>query len=138
MKIDTILDTLIDFGKTMADEKQSARKIMGDVLFVKQFATVAVNPGRQTGKTMAIARRAQANDIVFSYNSHAKDEMQRRLQFWNMTFMPECKAAGTSDINTEREYDTVWIDEATYLKPGQLDEIYEKLASKAKYFVLVG
>jgi hypothetical protein len=138
MKLDTILDGLIEYGRTMADEKQSAKKIMGDVIFAKQFATVAVNPGRQTGKTMSIARRAQANDIVFSYNTHAKDEMLRRLQFWNKTFMPECKAAGTSDIDTEREYTTVWIDEASYLKPGQLDAIYEALAGKAKYFVLVG
>ena len=63
--------------------------------------------------------------------------MQRRAQFFNSQVI-ECKAASATDIDTEKEYDTVWVDEATYLKPGQLDAIYEALAGKAKYFVLIG
>jgi hypothetical protein len=135
--LDNILDSLIDHGRATANANRLNQSMMGAVVFAKEFATVALNPGRLTGKTMAVARRVKPTDIVFSYNNASHKEMERRVQFFNSQAV-ECKSADATDIDTEREYDTVWVDEATHLKPGQLDAIYEVLAEKAKYFVLIG
>lgn len=137
MMLDNILDSLIEHGRATANDKRPNQSMMGAVVFAKEFATVSLNPGRRTGKTMAVARRVKPTDIVFSYNNASHKEMERRVQFFNSQAV-ECKSAGATDIDTDREYDTVWVDEATHLKPGQLDAIYEALAGKAKYFVLIG
>jgi hypothetical protein len=138
MKIDNIFEQAIEFNKELIEERASQKAALGEVAFAKEYATVSLGLGRQIGKTMAIARRAKPTDIVFSYNLACSKEMQRRLEFWNIVQHIEARPASNAGGDSETQYETVWIDDASHVKPEELNKIYESYAHRAKQFILIG
>ena len=136
MQIDNIFEQAIEFNKGLIEERISQKQYIGEVGFAKEYATVRLGLGRQIGKTTAIARRAKSTDIVFSYNLACSKNMTERLAYWGFQHVENRPA--TSATDDDQVYDTVWIDDATHIKPETLNKIYESYAHRAKQFVLVG
>lgn len=136
-ELENIIISLIDFK-----EKQRAIVKVGfDAIdFAKEYQTVAINPGRQTGKTTVIAKNAKQNDIVIARDFSALNNLLAGIKFFNITTGP---AAGTISritavlaANPTQTFDTVWVDDAGY--HANIDSVYQVLAGKCKRFVLIG
>jgi len=134
---DTIIDGAIQLSKTRIDSLQQHRAVLGSINFAKEYATVSLNIGRQVGHSMAIARRATNNDVVFSFNRATADQMKHRLNFFNFHEI-ESYSAKSIPEETYRKYDTIWIDSASVLQVSELDAIYKTYADSANQFVLLG
>lgn len=137
MKIDNIFDSVIEFGRDLAEQRKDQKAILGDLVFAREYATVKISLGRQVGSSMAIARKASESDIIFTHSPHTAKIMEERLKFFNNFDIAEvrynCHETPTSD-----QYDTVWIDGASYIDQETLYDIYAKFAPHTKHFVLVG
>ena len=66
MMIDDIFDNIIELGKQQVDKREEVRTFLSTIAFAKEHATVCLNTGRQSGKSIAIARRVSQNDVVIT------------------------------------------------------------------------
>ena len=114
----------------------SISDIMDPMTFAREFRTVKVDVGRQSGKTAYLANNAQVNDVIVVRDTRTANCMTNVIEF---------KAPIVSVYQLERyrlawtkQDMIVWVDDASHMTKEQLDCIYSKYVQFASQFVLLG
>lgn len=100
----------------------------------RMFQTVSVDGGRQCGKTTCLIEMSRPSDLIFAYGQEQAQTLDRVV----------CCPVYNSRVDNARwvrknsPVHTVWIDEARFVSPKAMQEIYALYAGHAKQFVLLG
>lgn len=132
----TLLQHLCEanLNQQASDSYAIARDMMPPSVYARECQTVQINIGRQTGKTTCLLKLPAAHDVIFAYGYHqtrALDDVAKCPVFCGFV-------ENTRKLRPKVDVDTVWIDEASYLKPEALSAIYAMYGGIAQQFVLLG
>lgn len=111
-----------------------ARSSMPAYGYAKCFQVVTVDIGRTSGKTSCLLELTQPNDVVFGYGYYQTQQLDRVLSCLVFNGFYE----QVRGLRPAPQVDTVWIDNASLLKPEALDQIIHLYAGHAEQFVLLG
>jgi len=105
-------------------------------MYMKEFGTVHINVGRQTGKTSFIKKFSESDDAVIVCNW----SMARTFAWQNSS--PTIICADSLSNFKNREFSTIWVDEPNLCFPTRmaLNCLYETFATlnPKQMFVLLG
>jgi hypothetical protein len=137
-KIDYIIDPLIKYNKEIQETKSHMIVGIGTIAYAKEYQTVKIDVGRQIGKSWYIARTATPEDVIVCRQTHTYTTMEKRVKEFNHKAIEITIPSCIPLTQVEIDYDTVWVDDASYFSKDQLEVVYSRLAGKCKQFVLIG
>lgn len=135
---DALFDAILNAHVSFMESKKAYIEMVNfdPVVQLKEYGTVHIGFGRQSGASMYIARTARSKDLVICRNAHDVKTMSDRIMIMNPSGdVPEI--IDPVHLDTIREWDSVWIDDASYTNRFVLDGLYKKLAGHCKRFILV-
>ena len=112
---------------------------LGTSNWLKEFGTVRICLGRQSGKTTAIQRRASSRDLVVVH-SHAMAKDFSEYASFNPTVITPRNLENPMLKLREMRFDRIWVDNASWiLKGDDLGNVYKNaMLNGAKQIILVG
>jgi hypothetical protein len=133
-----VLDKALEANLERQMVMQSNRAFLPPHSWLKEFATIRLDYGRQTGKTTAIKRRASSRDLVVQWRGSLSKDFSSEV-FFNPQVVtlkdleyPHHKLRGHS-------YDRIWVDNASMVTDEQLNLVYyHALLCSAKQIILIG
>lgn len=138
-KIDYLIDPIIEFTRERAKEFSDHRtKYYYDrVAFAKEFETVSISLGRQCGKSMYIARTAKSHDLILCHKFVTSQTMKQRASLFTEVEVGIVPSL-TRPVDRVKTYGTIWVDDASYMRKEDIDNIYLNYAGWTELFVLIG
>ena len=137
-KIDNVIDPLIEYNKENQETVVDRIENIGKVAYAKEHQTVKIDVGRQTGKSWYIARTATPKDVIVCRQTHTYKTMEKRVKEFNLKTIEITIPSCIPSVQVEIDYDTVWVDDASYFNKEHLESVYSRFAGKCKQFVLIG
>lgn len=101
-------------------------------VFAREFQTITVDPGRQTGKTLAMSLLAEPNDLIVVRSMTQKDSFIR--DYLHGRFEPQVVTVSEVALKL-KSFNRVWIDDAKHVDMGK---IYQTMCGVCKQFILLG
>lgn len=138
------MDKFIDFHALISDliqlnktNRNLARlDMMHPFEYAKEFCTVKIDIGRQTGKTEYIRLNADEDDLIIAYSHRYKKDLMSNFKTKDSNKIYNIKA--WEDLKyLERRYRNFYIDESTIFKIDVYDnwpEMYRRLVDQDNVF----
>ena len=131
-----ILDKALEANLELQRKMISNRQNLLPHYWTREFATVVLNYGRQTGKTSSIAARATSADLVILHNTMMVNDFNAQL-FWKPTLTSIKNLE--NDMFRGKKFDRLWVDNASYMKKSDIDNVYVMaLITGTKQVILIG
>lgn len=144
MKMDTLFDPVLDAHDIyMKNEGQCARErgIFPPEKFMKEYGTVHVGFGRQNGASSYIARSANERDLIFTHSRHDLETMKKRTEGFGICGCFDIRALAdmsrTVELDDQKTFRNIWVDDASYAKPEELEFLYNTFSERTERFILV-
>ena len=136
--VSDILGKLIEANFALQNLSSSWKDSISAYGYAKDYKTIRVNLGRQTGKTTAIKKFCGYGDIVLAHNNRWKKELQIILPKGQVSVYTFEDIQHPRFMLSNKTNYKVWVDETSQWKQEELDSIYTLFASRATQFILLG
>ena len=134
--LENIIDDMMEFNRQSNKSRLEHIHLTWEA---EAYQTVSYNPGRQIGKSMLIARKAKADDLIICHNSYAMREMQARTNFFNMGGRTVKTISNIDYIGVRKiKYNVIWVDSPSCLNSDSINKIYMDYAGRCNQFVFLG
>lgn len=134
--LEDIVDSMMELNRQHSRDRLEHIHLVWEA---KSYQTVYYNPGRQTGKSMLIARKAKVDDLIICFNSYSAKEMKSRTNFFNVDGRTVKTITGIDYIGVrELQYNVVWVDEPSCLTYESKNKIFMDYAGRCNQFVFLG
>lgn len=143
MKLKELTRQLIEahYEHLSDDNIRNLERYVSPLHFLKEFRTVSIGTGRQTGKTTLIAEIAKDNDLVITFSQNSADDIKRlrKSQGYNTgnVIIPGKLNEVVEKCGGIARFDRIFIDNSDSLKEGMLDLIYESVAGRCNQLILI-
>lgn len=142
-KLDFVLDPLLDYHLDLITTRGErgaglGLKTVRPKEWLRSSATVRVDPGRQTGKSLYIARTADDKDIIICYDSEHLVTMKKRRKIYRLQGSELRVFSISQALKFEGVVQDVWIADASYIAKDIMDNLYSAFAGKCRRFICIG
>lgn len=107
---------------------------LGHMRYAREYLTLRINPGRQTGKSTLLVEMYHPSDIVVVKNSTQSKNLQE------MASVPLVMISLSQLKSDPQEYacNRLWVNDADCMTSDEIDMIYDCFAKNAKQIILLG
>lgn len=132
---DAAFGSILDFVES--DKAKEVRKYLPRGQFVREYATLRLNLGRQTGKTEWIVDNAARSDIIIVATQMQVEELTSRFKAKDLPVPYILKAESVEyRFRGQRDLDkigeTIFVDDASYLDQAKLNAAINEIAIHIK------
>lgn len=114
--------------------------INGLQYYLREYCTIKIDIGRQTGKSTYIGSNFKENDLIITYNLNMCRLFKERFPNTQNNIISFRSLINQIELYGEKTYDTIWIDEYSIInQKTNIDVIYEYLGkNENQTFVFLG
>lgn len=135
-RLENILESMIALNKDIVAIRSSSEHLFNNESFNKEYATIRLDVGRQTGKTLLICYKAGINDVIICHNTSQLEHIQQVLESISPIVKQQVYTKNDLCNHYAEEY-TVWVDDSSVFTAEELNEVYKKY-DNASRFILLG
>lgn len=137
-----LVDGLIELNKRMRIKNVNLYNIIGLKYYLKEYCTVKIDVGRQSGKSEYIAKNSTNNDLIITFNINMK-KIFTDIKHVNI---PDKNIISIQSLYNKKEeyggrtYNNIWMDEASFIsKNNNIDFLYDVLGkNENQTFIFLG
>lgn len=140
---DMAFGAMLDFIESDKGKQQLAA--LGRGKFVREFATLRLNMGRQTGKTRWLVESAARSDVILVGNEAQARELIHRFKELDRAVPYVIPAEHVVNVFKgvrwlDKIGETIWVDDASYLDQAKLNDAINEIAIhiKPEHIVFLG
>lgn len=144
MKLKELTRQLIEahYEHLYDDSVRNIEKYLSPIHYLKEFRTISIGTGRQTGKTTLIAEIAKDDDLIITFSHNSADDMKRLRKYQgyntNNIIIPGKLNEVVEKYGGIARFDRVFVDNSDLLKEWMLlDLIYENVAGRCNQLILI-